>query len=90
MQEVAAAGEHHRGAGPVDRGHHVGVVDGAAGLDDRRDPGLDRKMMILLRKIADKGHTILLVTHDTNNINVCDAICFLANGGRLAYYGPAE
>ncbi len=54
------------------------------------DPGLDRKMMILLRKLADKGHTILLVTHATNNINVCDAICFLANGGRLAYFGPAE
>ena len=54
------------------------------------DPGLDRKMMILLRKLADKGHTILLVTHATNNINVCDAICFLANGGRLAYYRPGR
>jgi ABC transport system ATP-binding/permease protein len=54
------------------------------------DPGLDRKMMILLRKLADKGHTIVLVTHATNNINVCDAICFLAHGGRVVYYGPAE
>lgn len=54
------------------------------------DPGLDRKMMVLLRKLADKGHTILLVTHATNNINVCDAVCFLAPGGRLAYYGPPE
>jgi ABC-type multidrug transport system ATPase subunit/pSer/pThr/pTyr-binding forkhead associated (FHA) protein len=52
------------------------------------DPGLDRKMMILLRKLADKGHTIVLVTHATNNIDVCDAVCFLAQGGRLAYYGP--
>ncbi|HET8839832.1 MAG TPA: ATP-binding cassette domain-containing protein, partial [Ktedonobacteraceae bacterium] len=54
------------------------------------DPGLDRKMMILLRKLADKGHTIVLVTHATNNINVCDYFCFLAPGGRLAYYGPPE
>ena len=54
------------------------------------DPGLDRKMMLLLRKLADKGHTILLVTHATNNINVCDAVCFLAQGGRLAYYGSPE
>jgi ABC-type multidrug transport system ATPase subunit len=54
------------------------------------DPGLDRKMMVLLRKLADKGHTIILVTHATNNINVCDAVCFLAQGGRLAYFGPPE
>ncbi len=54
------------------------------------DPGLDRKMMVLLRKLADKGHTIILVTHATNNINVCDMVCFLAKGGRLAYFGPPE
>src|SRR5229473_4010013 len=52
------------------------------------DPGLDRKMMFLLRRLADKGHTILLVTHATNNINACDYICFLTQGGRLAYFGP--
>ncbi len=54
------------------------------------DPGLDRKMMILLRRLADKGHTVLLVTHATNNINVCDYVCFLAQGGNLAYFGPPE
>jgi ABC-type multidrug transport system ATPase subunit/pSer/pThr/pTyr-binding forkhead associated (FHA) protein len=52
------------------------------------DPGLDRKMMFLLRRLADKGHTIILVTHATNNINACDHICFLTQGGRLAYFGP--
>ena len=54
------------------------------------DPGLDRKMMYLLRKLADKGHTIVLVTHATNNINNCDYVCFLAQGGRLAYFGPPD
>ena len=54
------------------------------------DPGLDRKMMFLLRKLADKGHTIVLVTHATNNINACDDVCFLCQGGRLAYYGPPD
>ena len=54
------------------------------------DPGLDRKMMLLLRKLTDKGHTIILVTHATNNINVCDYVCFLAAGGNLAYFGPPE
>src|SRR6266700_1674745 len=54
------------------------------------DPGLDRKMMYLLPKLADKGHTIVLVTHATNNINNCDYVCFLAQGGRLAYFGPPD
>ncbi|HVU71156.1 MAG TPA: FHA domain-containing protein [Ktedonobacteraceae bacterium] len=54
------------------------------------DPGLDRKMMYLLRKLADAGHTIVLVTHATNNINACDYVCFLAQGGRLAFFGSPE
>ncbi len=54
------------------------------------DPGLDRRMMQLLRKLADKGHTIVLVTHATNDINFCDYVCFLAQGGRLAFYGPPK
>ncbi len=54
------------------------------------DPGLDRKMMYLLRRLADRGHTIILVTHATNNISACDYVCFLAQGGRLAYFGPPD
>ncbi|HEX6819729.1 MAG TPA: FHA domain-containing protein [Ktedonobacterales bacterium] len=54
------------------------------------DPGLDRKMMYLLRRLADKGHTIVLVTHATSNINVCDFVCFLGQGGRLVYFGPPD
>ncbi|HET8844670.1 MAG TPA: FHA domain-containing protein, partial [Ktedonobacteraceae bacterium] len=54
------------------------------------DPGLDRKMMTLLRRLADRGRTIILVTHATNNINTCDYVCFLAQGGHLAYFGPPE
>jgi ABC-type multidrug transport system ATPase subunit/pSer/pThr/pTyr-binding forkhead associated (FHA) protein len=52
------------------------------------DPGLDRKMMLLMRKLADRGRTIVLVTHATNNINACDYVCFLSRGGNLAYFGP--
>ncbi len=52
------------------------------------DPGLDREIMDLLGKLADKGHTIVLVTHATSNINECDYVCFLSQGGRMAYFGP--
>lgn len=52
------------------------------------DPGLDLKMMQLLRRLADRGQTIVLVTHATDNIDLCDNICFLAPNGKMAYYGP--
>ncbi|GAC1391111.1 MAG: hypothetical protein NVS4B11_05590 [Ktedonobacteraceae bacterium] len=52
------------------------------------DPGLDYKMMHLLRDLAEKGRTVVLVTHTIMNIEVCDYVCFLARGGRIAYYGP--
>ena len=54
------------------------------------DPGLDKKMMQLLRKLADQGRTIILVTHATANITLCDRIVFLGRGGRLCYFGPPK
>lgn len=54
------------------------------------DPGSERQMMHLLRKLADQGHTILLVTHATTNVLLCDQVVFLAKGGCLAYYGPPQ
>lgn len=55
------------------------------------DPGLEKMMMELLRKLADQGHTIVLVTHATFNIKLCDKVVFLTEGGRLAFFGtPAE
>ncbi|MGL5064019.1 MAG: FHA domain-containing protein [Microcoleus sp.] len=52
------------------------------------DPGLDKKMMQLLRKLASQGRTVILVTHATANITMCDRIAFLGRGGRLCYFGP--
>ncbi|MBV6625230.1 MAG: ATP-binding cassette domain-containing protein [Rivularia sp. (in: Bacteria)] len=52
------------------------------------DPGLDKEMMRLLRELADQGRTVILVTHATANIEVCDRITFMGRGGKLCYYGP--
>ncbi len=54
------------------------------------DPGLDKKMMQLLRKLADQGRTVILVTHATANIKLCDRVVFLGQGGRLCYFGPPD
>jgi ABC-type multidrug transport system ATPase subunit len=51
------------------------------------DPGLERKLMYTLRRLADRGRTIVLITHATQNIAACDHIAFLS-AGRLVYFGP--
>jgi ABC-type multidrug transport system ATPase subunit/pSer/pThr/pTyr-binding forkhead associated (FHA) protein len=54
------------------------------------DPGTEYNMMRLLRKLADQGRTILLITHATKNVMMCDKVIILVRGGHLAYYGPPE
>jgi len=54
------------------------------------DPGLDKKMMQLLRKLANQGRTVILVTHATTNINLSDRLVFLGQGGNLCYFGNYE
>ena len=55
----------------------------ASGLD----PGLEKKLMYTLRKMADEGRTIIMITHATDNITQVDHVAFLAQG-KLIYYGP--
>ena len=52
------------------------------------DPGTEAQLMRLLRKLADQGRTILLITHATKNVRLCDMVVFLAKGGRVTYFGP--
>ena len=54
------------------------------------DPGLDKEVMQLLRELADQGRTIVLVTHATGNLEVCDRLAFLGLGGKLCYFGPPQ
>jgi ABC transport system ATP-binding/permease protein len=51
------------------------------------DPGLDRQVMNLLRELADAGRTVVIVTHSTANLDVCDDIVVMAAGGSLGYFG---
>lgn len=51
---------------------------------------LDRSMMELCRKLSHENCTVLMVTHNMSNINLCDKIAFLGTGGVLCYYGSPE
>lgn len=53
------------------------------------DPGLDRAMMQTLRRLANRGHCVAVVTHTTQNIDICDKLALMALGN-LCYYGPPK
>jgi ABC transport system ATP-binding/permease protein len=53
------------------------------------DPGLEKKMMHTLRRMADEGRTVVLITHATDNIVQSDHVAFLSQG-RLIYFGPSQ
>lgn len=54
------------------------------------DPGLVRRFMKLFRRIADRGHTVLLTTHTLEQIEFCDRLVFM-HAGRIVFCGqPSE
>lgn len=50
-------------------------------------PDLDLEMMDLLKELAAKGRTIIVITHAMENLDKCDKIAFLGKNGRLCFYG---
>lgn len=58
----------------------------ASGLD----PGTERNLMHSLRAMADSGKTVILVTHSTLQLKLCDKIVFMGRGGRLCFCGSYD
>ena len=54
------------------------------------DPALDRQVMTTLRRLADAGRIVLVVTHCLTYLDVCDQVLFLTPGGKTAYFGPPD
>jgi ABC-type multidrug transport system ATPase subunit len=52
------------------------------------DPALDRLVMAMLRRLADAGRVMVVVTHSLAFLDVCDQVLLLAPGGKTAYCGP--
>ena len=51
------------------------------------DPSTAADVMRLLRKLSQRGVTIVLTTHEPAGIDQCDRVVFLARGGYLAFDG---
>jgi ABC-type multidrug transport system ATPase subunit/predicted component of type VI protein secretion system len=54
------------------------------------DPGMETELMRLMRRLADQGRTIVMITHATKNVMLADKVVFLARGGYLTWFGPPE
>jgi ABC-type multidrug transport system ATPase subunit len=52
------------------------------------DPGFEKSVFATLRQLADRGRTIVVVTHSVRALPACDRVLFLAPGGRVAFFGP--
>ena len=54
------------------------------------DPGTETAFMHLMRRLADQGRTIVMITRSTKNVMLADKVVFLARGGYVAWFGPPE
>ena len=52
------------------------------------DPVLDQQVMRMLRRLADTGRVVVVVTHSLANLDLCDQLLLLAPGGKTAFCGP--
>ncbi|MGL6201969.1 MAG: FHA domain-containing protein [Lachnospiraceae bacterium] len=55
------------------------------------DPGTEKNLMQTLNSLA-KGQnkTVIMVTHTTQNLHLCDKIIFMGPGGRLCFCGNVD
>jgi ABC-type multidrug transport system ATPase subunit/pSer/pThr/pTyr-binding forkhead associated (FHA) protein/ABC-type multidrug transport system permease subunit len=54
------------------------------------DPPLERQFMQLVRGLADEGRGIVVTTHATSSLALCDNLAIMATGGDLAFVGPPD
>ena len=54
------------------------------------DPGLEGRLMAMLRRLADNSRAVVVVTHATRNLALCDKVAVMARGGDLAFYGEPD
>lgn len=52
------------------------------------DPGIEKNLMLTLNRLAkQQNKTVIMVTHTTQNLHLCDKVIFMGPGGRLCFCG---
>jgi ABC-type multidrug transport system ATPase subunit/pSer/pThr/pTyr-binding forkhead associated (FHA) protein/ABC-type multidrug transport system permease subunit len=51
------------------------------------DPALERRMMMTLRHLADSGRGIVVVTHATSSLSLCDTVAVMGQHGHMLFAG---
>jgi ABC transport system ATP-binding/permease protein len=54
------------------------------------DPGLETRMMELMRQLADNDRAVITITHATKNLGMCDKVIVMGRGGDLAFVGSPD
>jgi ABC-type multidrug transport system ATPase subunit/ABC-type multidrug transport system permease subunit len=54
------------------------------------DPGLESRMMALLRELSDNSRAVIVVTHATKSLGLCDRLVVMGRGGVLCFQGSPE
>jgi ABC-type multidrug transport system ATPase subunit len=51
------------------------------------DPVLERRLMLMFRRLADGGRAVVVATHTSSSLDLCDAVLVLAPDGTAAFSG---
>ena len=54
------------------------------------DPGLETRMMELMRDLADNERAVITITHATKNLGLCDKVVVMGRGGDLCFFGSPD
>jgi ABC-type multidrug transport system ATPase subunit/ABC-type multidrug transport system permease subunit len=89
MIQNLSGGERRRAACGVEL-----VGDPPALLLDEPTSGLDleleRRLMMTFRKLADQGRVVIVATHATTSLDLCDEVIYMQSGRVAWQAGPAE
>ena len=51
------------------------------------DPQTIEEFLGILRRLSEKGTTVIMVTHKPEDLNYMDSVIFMAEGGHVVYFG---
>ncbi len=54
------------------------------------DPQTIEDFLLILKKLSDKGTTVIMVTHKPEDLVYMDQVIFMAEGGHICYYGKTN